>query len=413
MHYSNEEEARLRRESAFAVLSQSGRGIELEPIPAELLISPGFWGFSRDTIFADGLVEISLHVNGGPTSIGGGAFGTQTIESLAIPETLQDFLNQTINHLDAIVAVDFSVRTDGLREEVNFYLDQEIVINTSSETILGIALSNYDDIQGGWWETILNTPAFAGDHAYMQYASLHELGHAFGLEHPFEASDGDIYKSPDPWSSAYPEQTVMAYRSPLSGEWPSFYSISDLEALINLLGKERQVFGHENNIINGADYSEMINGSRGDDMITGGGGNDDLYGGKDNDLINGNLGNDFISGNMGQDALWGGKGNDTIYGGKDNDRLFGDQGNDWLKGDTGNDQLTGGLGSDTFALSPGVNTIFDFNPNEGDWIAIPRSVSIEIYSLESGTIIKSNEGILALHNLFLDTSSLASRILWT
>ena len=398
---------------AIAVPIQGGASVELEQIPVENLISPSSWNFSRDTIFADSRVEISLHVSGGAKAIGGGAFGAQTIESLPITESYQDFLIKTIQRLDAIVDVDFSINTDNSQGEINFYFDQEILVGSSSGIILGLALSNENDTQGGWWETILNAPAFKEDLSYLQYAGLHELGHTFGLEHPFEAGDGDVYKSSDPWNSAYPEQTLMAYRSPLSGTWPQWYSDSDLEALVTLLGRELQLYGSNNDIINGENYSEKINGSKGDDIIHGGGGNDELHGGKDNDWINGNKGDDWINGNMGEDVLRGGQGDDIIRGGKDSDQLFGDLGNDWLRGDFGDDQLTGGFGSDIFVLSPGVDTVLDFSLSEDDWIEIKRGISVSIQSFEAGTTIHSNEGSLVLNNIFLDESSLSGRIRWS
>ena len=398
---------------AITVLTQGGAAVDLEHVPTEKLISRSSWNFNRDTIFADGLVEISLHISGGAKVIGGGQFGAQTIEALPISESFQDFLIRSIQQLDSIVDADFSIDTNGSHSEVNFYFDKEIILDSTSGNVLGLALINYNDTRGGWWETILNLPAFQGNTDYLQYAALHELGHAFGLEHPFDSSDGDVYKSSDPSNSAYPEQTIMAYRSPLSGIWPNWYSDSDLEALVTLLGNELQLYGTENDVINGGNYSEIINGSDGSDTITGGGGNDKLYGGKDNDWIHGNKGDDWINGNMGADILRGGQGDDIIRGGKGNDQLFGGRGDDWLRGALGNDQLTGGFGSDTFVLSPGLDTVLDFSINEGDWISIQRGISFTINFFEAGTTIQSNEGSLVLKNIFVDASSLSDRIIWS
>ena len=47
-----------------------------------------------------------------------------------------------------------------------------------------------------------------------------------------EDNDGDVYLGiTSPWESAFPEETVMAYRNPLKTEWPDFYSNNDLNAL--------------------------------------------------------------------------------------------------------------------------------------------------------------------------------------
>ena len=396
--------------SAFTVIDGSGRRVELEEVPAADLISPTLFEFSQNTILADRSVSISLHVTGGPREIGGGPYGSQTINSLSIPESFQDFLKTSIQRLDSIVDVDFSVSTDQSKGDIDFYFDQEINVKSAGGTILGLALSNSSASRGGWWETILNAPAFGNNLDYLKYAGLHELGHCLGLEHPFESSDGDFYGSTNPYSSAYPEQTVMAYRFPASGSWPTFYSDSDLEALVTLLGKELQLYNQENNIIYGKGYSEKINGAQGNDWISGGGGSDELYGGKDNDWINGNQGDDGINGNMGSDILRGGQGNDTIFGGKDDDQLFGDLGNDRLRGDLGDDALTGGTGADLFILSPGFDTALDFNPNEGDRLGISPGSSYSVDVISDGTLISQDNQSMLLKSVFIDASLISRSI---
>ena len=95
----------------------------------------------------------------------------------------------------------------------------------------GITTTNFDQNKQ-WFEIILDGSKLLDDQSYLRYASLHEYGHTLGLEHPFDDSDGDSVGGTNPWmSSVFPEDTVMAYRRPLSGQWPQWFSASDIRAM--------------------------------------------------------------------------------------------------------------------------------------------------------------------------------------
>ena len=111
-----------------------------------------------------------------------------------------------------------------------------------------------------------------------------------------------------------------------------------------------------------------VNGTRGKDKLRG-------Y--KSNDSIIGLANNDRLNGKKGDDILIGGKGIDTLNGQKGDDYLFGGQ---------GADILVGGRGADVFRASKGVDTIRDFQPKEGDRIAINANdeISFGIFNTFEG-----------------------------
>ena len=68
---------------------------------------------------------------------------------------------------------------------------------------------------------------------------LHELGHVLGLEHPFDASDGDCILSTEKFGpkSAHTGHTLMAYREAPGGT-TDFYTATDVKALIKIWGPD-------------------------------------------------------------------------------------------------------------------------------------------------------------------------------
>ncbi len=87
------------------------------------------------------------------------------------------------------------------------------------------------------------------------------------------------------------------------------------------------------------------------------GNDEEVHGGSGNDLVVAGLDEDFIKGNRGDDVLMGGLDNDIIVGNEGNDQLFGDLGDDTLEGNEG---------ANNFICGPGVDTITDFDPGQGD-----------------------------------------------
>ena len=279
--------------------------ISLRTIPPDLLIAPDFRRFSTEQVVTDGVLDLYLHRPAGPVGVNGGGYGAQTIQVLAIDDAFVAFFEDALRKLDAELDLDFRLVSSPDQADVRLYSDSEINVGGGGVT-LGIALSN-DTAQKDFWELMLNTPAFNGETDYFYYAALHELGHALGLEHPFDATDGDVFESSNSSRSAYPEETLMAYRNPQGESWPTWFSASDLAALKVIWGEE-------------TDATSTLLPQR----LIGTATNDVLIGGAGPDLLRGELGNDQLTGGGGADELWGALGSNQFFSSADGalDRLF-------------------------------------------------------------------------------------------
>ena len=209
-------------------------------ISSNFLIDKQLFERARKIYGLDNSIDIYLHTSGGNTLVNGGIYGEQTINSLEIEVADEYFFKSLIAKLDLQIDLKFSFVSEKENSDIAFYYDSEINIE-EQENILGVIIPiTRDDNQA--YEIFLNTTAFGNKTDYLRYAIIHELGHALGLEHPFNEDDGDVFESKtSPWESAYPEETTMAYRSPLNEEWPQFFSDNDINALKSLWGIESQL----------------------------------------------------------------------------------------------------------------------------------------------------------------------------
>jgi serralysin len=190
------------------------------------------------------------------------------------------------------------------------------------------------------------------------HLSLHELGHAMGLKHPFEGSlrlpaDLDTHQHSRISYTAVPG--VVDYTDTAD------FQRLDIDALRHLYGPAAGKAGLgivlDGGVlrVEGTGGADRVTGVNLPNRMTGGKGHDQLVGGGAADTIEGGAGNDYLVGNGGSDVIRGGAGHDTIYGSSVTGFA---QGDNRLEGGTGNDLIYGGQQDDTSHGGAGADTIY-------------------------------------------------------
>lgn len=242
---------------------------------------------------------------------------------------------------------------------------------------------------------------------------LHEIGHAMGLRHTFEAStplpaeyennlysimsysanpmngvhsDGlmlfDVLALQDIWGAASINEGASEYTGCRTTTVDSIWDSGGIDAL-NATGRSHGVtldlregafssfdadhdvvitFGTKIENALGASGADRLYGNNLANELCGYGGRDLLVGKAGHDHLEGRWGRDTLRGDWGNDTLLGGNGRDLLKGGQGNDLLKGNNGNDRLNGKSGDDLLVGGLGADVFVFDTkgGHDTVDDF-----------------------------------------------------
>ena len=209
-------------------------------LSSEVLISPIL---SLDALLIAGpnkIFNVYIHRSAGAVSVASGSSLPQVITTLTPTSTLLAHATQQFQKISQQVNVQFVEVSDQLDADIAFFFDTEIEPDDSdpSSVTLGLALPNRDIITGrNWVEIFFNGSQILQSSTDLEaYVFNHELLHALGLEHAFDDSDGDFYLSTNPQLSATPEETVMSYREPVSGVYPTDLTISDYSALLDIWG---------------------------------------------------------------------------------------------------------------------------------------------------------------------------------
>ena len=174
-------------------------------------------------------------------------------------------------------------------------------------------------------DVFFNSDVF-GAGSLAAYIPLHEIGHALGFKHSFDASNPN---NPLILDAAHENHanTVMSY----TGPDPAVLGPLDIAGMQAIYGSTamRDAIGAT---WNAATYvltrsygagADLIRGVSTGDVIASGDGNDTISGLGGNDTLLAEAGDDYVSGGDGSDQLNGGLGNDTLNGGAGADTLDG------------------------------------------------------------------------------------------
>ena len=203
----------------------------------EFLISPIL---SLDALLISGdnkSFNFYLHGDHGIIRVGDGSI-PQEITTLKPSTRYISHIRDQLSAISSVVNITFLEVSNPENADICLFFDSQIDLGASSSITYGVAVPNITYSPRRQWIEIFLNYHYLQDSTFdfQAYVFNHELLHSLGLEHTFDDSDGDFYLSTDPQLSATPEQTVMSYRAPESGVYPTDLTSSDYNALIHIYG---------------------------------------------------------------------------------------------------------------------------------------------------------------------------------
>lgn len=300
------------------------------------------------------------------------------------------------------------------------YLDDAVTRLTEVEIIIG-------EQYGATSETV------RGQYGY--FTILHELGHALGLDHPFEG-DLKLPTAEDTWDA-----TIMSYTEGTFANLdnlPVTPMLYDIAAMQYLYGANRTTFaGNDRHVLSDGKLPSTLWDGGGNDTLDASAsavpvvlnlgeglsavnrlGSTDLWlafgsnienalGGTGSDLLTGNTLSNVMNAGAGNDTVSGLEGSDTLQGNQGNDNIGGGLGNDLIRGGQGADTIRGGQGSDTIYGDRGVDVLSGLAGNDLFVFDFPEAVNNVITDFTRG-----EDRLQFTTNLFANTDAVlaASRI---
>jgi len=202
------------------------------------LISPQLSQASLASIGANRVAYMYFNSFQGPITVGAGG-QPQMVRMLPFPSEWKQHILKTALEMSTHVNLKFAEVQDPSIASISFYNSINIQLGITQQAALGVAVPNIDRRSSRqWFEIFMNSQALSTEStAFIKYILVHEFLHSLGLEHPFDGSDGDFYKSTEPSLSASSDETTMAYKLGPSGKWRESPTAMDIKALQDIWGK--------------------------------------------------------------------------------------------------------------------------------------------------------------------------------
>jgi len=270
---------------------------------------------------------------------------------------------------------------------------------------------------------------------YGYFTILHELGHALGLDHPFEG-EVQLPVAEDTWDATIMSYTEGTYAN--LDNLPTTPMLYDIAAMQYLYGVNRATFaGNDRHTLSDGQLPSALWDGGGNDTLDAsasagavtinlgeglsavnrlgstelwlafGSNIENALGGSANDSLTGNTLSNNLSANSGNDLISGLEGSDTLQGNQGNDNIGGGIGNDFIRGGQGADTIRGGQGSDTIYGDRGTDVLSGLAGNDIFVFDFPEAVNNVITDFTRG-----EDSLQFTSNLFANTDAVlaASRI---
>lgn len=272
--------------------SRQRAAVQQRRVGVQPLIANDFVAFTRQLVAQDGVLDVYLHSTADPIELQPVTPGEPRPQVKPMDRGLSQLMEDSVYALAGLLSLPFRLVSDPDSADVRLVRSDGLSLGSASEDLLGLSLIRRESGRQ-YWDVLINGSALSGDQAYGNYTAIHEFAHVLGLEHLFDASDGDRFGSRSAWRSLYPDETVMAYRSPRAGMgWPQSYRRNDLNALAGIWGlqpgaqlpldsrSDRRLLGSAAaDVLIGSSAADRISGLAGDDLLIDGYGVDLLEGG--------------------------------------------------------------------------------------------------------------------------------------